>query len=324
MFVSSRPGAFPGGLSLAATFAVALVWLTLSTPLSALARPDVFTSGAVAAPDAYGARAARDVLKAGGNAVDAAVATAFTLAVTYPEAGNLGGGGFMTLYVKGKPYFLDYRETAPAGASANMYLDAKGEPIVDLSLTGELSSGIPGTVRGLAEAHKRFGKLSWARDLRMAIFYARHGIVFDQKMALAWRGSDETYAGKTNFGRYFGSMKPGKRLVQPELAATLEMIARGGDKAFYEGRIADLIVAQMARGKVHGLITKADLANYKVAWREPIQGQWKGYTVITAPPPSSGGVALLQLLGIKADAANLFKGVALNSAQYVHLISEIE
>lgn len=324
MFVSPRPGSFAAVLSLAATIAVTVACSILSAPQSAQARPAVLTASAVAAPDAYGARAARDVLKAGGNAVDAAVATAFTLAVTYPEAGNLGGGGFMMLYVKGKPYFLDYRETAPAGASAKMYLDAKGDPIVDLSLTGALSSGIPGTVRGLAEAHKRFGKLSWARDLRTAIAYARNGIVFDHKMELAWHGADDAYAGKTNFARYFGGMRAGKRLVQPELAATLEEIARDGDKAFYEGRIADLIVAQMGRGAVHGLITKADLAGYKAAWREPIQGQWKGYTVITAPPPSSGGVALLQLLGMKADAANLFKGVPLNSAQYLHLISEIE
>src|SRR5580658_3897007 len=115
----------------------------------------------VASPDRYGALAAEEVLRAGGNAVDAAVATGFALAVTYPEAGNLGGGGFMTLYMDGKPYFLDYRETAPGGASAGMYLDAKGDPITALSLVGNLSSGVPGTVRGMAEAHRRFGKLSW-------------------------------------------------------------------------------------------------------------------------------------------------------------------
>ena len=143
----------------------------------AAATPRSLSAGAVASPDRYGASAAREVLKAGGNAVDAAVATAFALAVSYPEAGNLGGGGFMTLYVDGKPYFLDYRETAPAGASADMYLDRSGQPISSLSLVGPLSSGVPGTVRGMAEAHRRFGKLAWARDLAPAIRLAREGFV---------------------------------------------------------------------------------------------------------------------------------------------------
>lgn len=307
-----------------ALIALSTLSLLVAAPMSAVAASRGLASGAVAAPDQYGALAAREILKAGGNAVDAAVATAFTLAVTYPEAGNLGGGGFMTIYVKGKPYFLDYRETAPAKASANMYLDAKGEPIVDLSLTGELSAGVPGTVRGMAEAHRKFGKLSWARDLAPAIRYARQGIVFDKQMDIAWLGAEAGYAGKTNFARYFGGMSVGKRLVQPELADTLERIAKGGDKEFYEGKTADLIVAQMARAKVPGLITKEDLANYKVAWRDTLQGEWHGFTVITAPPPSSGGIALLQMLGMKADAAALFKDVPLNSPQYMHLTSEIE
>src|SRR5580658_7497056 len=134
-------------------------------------------AGAVASPDRYGALAAREVLEAGGNAVDAAVAAGFALAVTYPEAGNLGGGGFMTLYMNGKPYFLDYRERAPGAASANMYLDGHGAPIADLSVIGNLSSAVPGTVRGLYEAHTRFARLSWQRDLVPAIRYARDGFL---------------------------------------------------------------------------------------------------------------------------------------------------
>ena len=281
-------------------------------------------AGAVASPDLYGTLAAREILRAGGNAVDAAVATGFALAVTYPEAGNLGGGGFMTLYMRGKPYFLDYRETAPAGASAAMYLDANGEPVAALSLVGNLSSAVPGTVRGLAEAHRRFGRLSWRRDLAPAIRFATHGFQVSAQLIGIRDGSRASFVDATNFARYFGAMSAGQRLRQPELAATLRRIAAGGDREFYQGRTAELLVAQMRRGTVLGLIDRHDLASYKVAWREPVQGAWHGYTVITAPPPSSGGIALLQMLTMKQDAAALFRGVPLNSPQYLHLVSEIE
>lgn len=290
---------------------------------AAAAAPRTLTAGAVASPDRYGALAAQEVLKAGGNAVDAAVATAFVLAVTYPEAGNLGGGGFMTLYVDGKGYFLDYRETAPAKASAGMYLDAKGNPIVDLSLVGPLAAGVPGTVRGMAAAHSRFGKLPWARDLAPAIRLARDGFMVSAGGARVRDESRAAFA-KTNFDRYFAGMAAGRRFRQPELAATLQRIARDGAKDFYEGRTADLIVAQMARGPGRGLVSRADLAGYKAAWRAPVEGEWRGFHVITAPPPSSGGIALMQMLAMKADDAALFKGVGLNTPQYLHLVSEIE
>ena len=280
-------------------------------------------AGAVASPDRYGALAAEEILKKGGNAVDAAVATAFALAVTYPEAGNLGGGGFMTLYVDGKPYFLDYREIAPAAATAGMYLDAKGDPVAARSQFGNLAVGVPGTVRGLAMAHKRFGKLSWAQVLAPSIRYAREGFVVSAQLIGNVEEAQAPFVGVTNFHARFGAMKAGETFRQPELAATLERIAKGGDKEFYEGRTADLLVAQMGRGE-KGLTTKADLAAYKAVWREPLQADWRGYRVITAPPPSSGGVALMQLLLMKQDAAPLFKDVALNSPQYVHLVSEIE
>ena len=301
-----------------------VVSLVLAAVTPALAAPAGLKAGAVAASDEFGARAAREVLKAGGNAVDAAVATGFALAVTYPEAGNIGGGGFMTLYVDGKPYFLDYRETAPAGASANMYLDAKGEVVPDLSLTGNLAVGVPGSVRGFYEAHRRFGKLSWAQDLAPAIRLASQGFAPSKIMVAVRDGDHKQFAGVTNFDHYFGSFQAGRVFRQPELAATLRRIAKDGDKGFYEGRTADLIVAQMNRGKVKGLITKDDLKSFKVAWREPIQASWRGFDVITAPPPSSGGIALLQLLDMKQDDAALFKGVVLNSPQYMHLVSELE
>ncbi|HEY0436871.1 MAG TPA: gamma-glutamyltransferase family protein, partial [Phenylobacterium sp.] len=298
--------------------------LTIAGPAAAKPRAAVLDAAAVASPDQYGAEAAREVLKKGGNAVDAAVATAFALAVTYPEAGNLGGGGFMTLYVGGKPYFLDYRETAPARASAGMYLDPKGQPIVSLSLVGSLSAGVPGTVRGMAEAHRRFGKLTWAQDLAPAIRYARDGFVVPPALARERDGARGDFAKVTNFDRYFGGMSPGQPFRQPELAATLARIAKGGAREFYEGRTADLLVAQMARGPTRGVIGKGDLAHYKAVWRAPLQGDWQGYRLITAPPPSSGGVALMQMLAMKADAAPLFQGQALNSPQYLHLVSEIE
>jgi gamma-glutamyltranspeptidase/glutathione hydrolase len=303
----------------------AVLALVISAPWApADAAQPSLTAGAVASPDRYGALAAQEVLQAGGNAVDAAVATAFALAVTFPEAGNLGGGGFMTLYVDGKPYFLDYRETAPAKASAGMYLDASGRPITALSLVGPLSTAVPGTVRGMAEAHRRFGKLSWSRDLAPAIRLARDGFVVPQGLIRERDGSRRDFARVTNFDRYFAAMAPGRAFRQPELAATLSRIAKGGDREFYEGHTADLVVQQMSRGPIKGLISKSDLAGYKVVWREPLQGDWRGYRVITAPPPSSGGIALLQMLRMKSDAAPLFRGVGLNSPQYLHLVSEIE
>jgi gamma-glutamyltranspeptidase/glutathione hydrolase len=280
-------------------------------------------AAAIASPDRYGALAAREILNAGGNAVDAAVATAFALAVTYPEAGNLGGGGFMTLYMNGKAYFLDYREVAPAAASAGMFLDDRGEPVPDLSIAGNLAAGVPGTVRGFAAAHARFGKLPWSRDLAPALRYAREGFMVTSQLIGIREGNQAPFVGKTNFARHFGGMRAGHRFRQPELAATLARIADSKDRDFYAGRTARLIVEQMARG-ARGLITLADLAAYRAVWREPLEGGWRGFRVITAPPPSSGGIALLQMLAMKQDAAPLFRGVALNSPQYIHLVAEIE
>jgi len=278
--------------------------------------------GAVAAPNQYGADVAAQVLKKGGNAVDAAVATAFTLAVTYPEAGNIGGGGFMTLFIDGKPYFLDYRETAPKAATRDMYLNDKGEVIENLSLVGARAAGVPGTVMGLWEAHKKFGKLPWSELITPAVGYAKNGFKVADKQYQYREDALKLFKDSTNFGDYFGSMKVGETFRQPELAATLERIADQGVKEFYEGKTADLLVAQMQADK--GLITKQDLQDYKVAWREPLQVNWRGNTLYTAPPPSSGGVALAQLMTIKEERTADFKGVELNSAKYIHLLAEIE
>ena len=278
-------------------------------------------TAAVAAPDRHGAEAARQVIEEGGNAVDAAIATAFVLAVTFPEAGNLGGGGFMTLHLDGRQDFLDFRETAPAAASRDMYLDAAGAVIPDGSLVGARAAGVPGTVAGLWAAHQRYGTLPWKRLLAPAIRLARQGFVIDPQLARLLAEQQADLAGRTNFDRYFGGLAAGTTLRQPELAATLERIAREGPKGFYRGRTARLIVEEMRRGG--GLITAADLAAYAPVWREPLRFDWRGQQVITAPPPSSGGVALAQLLGMKERLAPAFAGQPLNSTRYVHLVAEI-
>ncbi|TWB45136.1 gamma-glutamyltransferase 1 [Nitrospirillum pindoramense] len=288
---------------------------------SAAAPAALLSGGAVASADSFGTAAGAEILKAGGNAVDAAVATAFALAVTYPEAGNIGGGGFMTLFVDGKPYFVDYREVAPKAATRTMYLDAQGNVIPKLSLVGAKAAGVPGTVMGLWEAHHRFGTLPWARVMQPAITLAEKGFLPSDKI-IAYRTDMMAQFAGTNFARYFGQMQAGKTFIQPELAETLKRIAKDGPKEFYTGKTAQLLVAQMK--KDGGLITAQDLADYKAKWREPIQFTWQGNVVYTAPPPSSGGEALAQLLKMKELRAADFKDVPLNSAKYIHLLAEIE
>lgn len=282
----------------------------------------VLDGSAVAVADKYSADAAEEIFRQGGNAVDAAVAIAFTLAVTYPEAGNIGGGGFMTVYMGGKPYFLDYRERAPLAATKDMYLDKDGNVVKGMSLYGDRAVGVPGTVAGMWEAQKRFGKLKWKQVIAPAIRYARDGFVVDEQLAQRGVDASKEFGGKTNFDQYFSGLKAGATFKQPELAAVLARIANDGAKDFYDGKTADLIAASMKKGG--GLITKQDLVQYKAVWRQPIQANWNGYRVITAPPPSSGGIGLVQLLTMKADRKADFDGVALNSPQYVHLIAEIE
>ena len=304
-----------------------IVWFkTLALTAAIAASSSVFAvtleGGAVAAPNQYGADVAEQILKKGGNAVDAAVATAFALAVTYLEAGNIGGGGFMTLFIDGKPYFLDYRETAPKAASRDMYLNDKGEIVENMSLVGARAAGVPGTVMGLWEAHQRFGKLPWSELLTPAVGYAKNGFTVADKQYQYREDALKLFNGTTNFADYFGSMKNGQTFKQPELAETLERIADQGAKDFYHGKPADLLVAQMQQDK--GLITKDDLNEYKAQWREPMRVDWRGNTLYTAPLPSSGGIALAQLIGIKEARAADFKGVELNSAPYIHLLAEIE
>ena len=282
----------------------------------------MLTGSAVAVADKYSADTAEQIFKEGGNAIDAAVAIAFTLAVTYPEAGNIGGGGFMTLYVDGKPYFLDYRERAPLAATRGMYLDKQGEVVPGMSLYGNRVVGVPGTVAGMWAAQRRFGKLKWKQVLAPAIHYARDGFVVDEQLAQRGVDASKEFGGKTNFDKYFGAMKAGANFKQPDLAAVLTRISNEGAKGFYQGKTADLFAASMKEGD--GLITKQDLLEYRAVWRQPIEANWGGYRVITAPTPSSGGIGLVQLLKMKADLKQDFEGVKLNSPQYIHLVAEIE
>jgi gamma-glutamyltranspeptidase/glutathione hydrolase len=254
--------------------------------------------------------------------VDAAVAVAFTLAVTYPEAGNVGGGGFATVLFDGKGYFLDYRERAPGNATAGMYQDASGRVVPDASTVGAGAAAVPGTVAGLWELHRRFGKLAWSTDLAPAIRYAHDGFRVSRLLTERRDERAAAFNGRTNFLAYFGSLSEQAIFRQQELEATLRRIAAAGPPGFYGGRTADLVVAEMARAGGH--ITRADLAGYRARWRQPLEGEWAGYHVITAPLPSSGGIALLSMLAMKMDLAAAFAGVALNSPQYVHLLAEIE
>ncbi|MCH7510027.1 MAG: gamma-glutamyltransferase [Proteobacteria bacterium] len=277
---------------------------------------------AFAMPDRYGADVAELVLRAGGNAVDAAIATAFSLAVTYPEAGNIGGGGFMLIYVDGQSYFLDYREVAPAAASRDMYLDENGDVVPGLSRVGHRATGVPGTVAGMWAAHQRFGSMAWAELLAPAIDLAENGFVADKMLAARTKRKRKTYAGKTNFDRYFGKLEAGAVFSQPELAETLRRIAANGRAGFYQGETAVYIVDEMQRGG--GLISMDDLIEYRPVWREPLKASWRDYQLLSAPPPSSGGFAIIQLLKMKDYLAGEFDGLAHNSAQYVHLIAEME
>jgi len=239
------------------------------------------------------------MLKAGGNAVDAAVAVGFALAVTFPQAGNLGGGGFMLIRDKsGQAHFLDYRERAPGAATADMYLDAQKNVVPGLSTQGIKASGVPGSVAGLVYAEKHYGKLTLKRVMAPAIRLASEGYVLTAEEASSFAGNKA--AGRLPearriFQRDGNFYKEGERFVQPELAKTLMRIAADPDD-FYKGEIAGKIADYFQQNG--GLITRQDLASYKVEDRKPLTGSYRGYEIVTAPPPSSGGIVLLETLNI--------------------------
>lgn len=280
------------------------------------------SQAAVAMPDMYGAKVSADILRAGGNAVDAAIAAGFVLSVTYPEAGNIGGGGFMLIHVGDEDAFLDYRETAPLAAHRDMYLDKNGDVIENLSLIGIKAAGVPGTVAGLWSAHQRYGTLPWEDLLQPAIDLADNGFTVDKDLAGEYAEYSDTFAGTTNFDRHFGKLVDGAIFKQPDLANTLRRIADTGPKDFYSGETAGLIIRQMERND--GLITTEDLSRYMAVWRQPLRANWREYEILSAPPPSSGGFAVIQLLKMKDYLNHYFEGLAHNSPQYIHLVAEME
>jgi gamma-glutamyltranspeptidase/glutathione hydrolase len=305
--------------------AVLVLLTTAVTTQLALAgggmRPEVAEHGMVASVHELASRAGVEIMQAGGNAIDAAVATAFALAVVHPAAGNLGGGGFMLIRMKdGATHFLDFREKAPAKATATMYQDAQGNVIPNLSTIGYKAVGVPGSVKGLVYAEQHFGKLGLQRVIAPAIRLARDGY------ALSWNNArlmteDKAMAEFPDTKRIFQNDGKGWHqndiFKQPELARTLERIAAAPDD-FYTGKMAHELADFMQKGG--GLITAEDLAHYEVKDRTPVRGTYRGLEVISAPPPSSGGIALLEVLNI-LEGYDLGKA-GLDSAESIHLITE--
>lgn len=258
-------------------------------------------NGMVASAHPIASQVGVDILKAGGNAIDAAVATHFALAVVYPWAGNLGGGGFLVYRdKKGGTYTLDFREKAPMKAHRDMYLDASGNPIAGLSILGHLASGVPGSVDGMVSMHEKFGKLSWDKVVAPAIALAQNGIVLTEREAVGLnRVKAEVVKVNAPDSPYYirsdkQEWKQGDLLVQKDLGRILSLIQAKKRAGFYEGECADLLVKEMERGK--GIITHEDLKNYHSVWRDAIVDQYKDFKIITMPPTSSGGVALMQLM----------------------------
>ena len=279
---------------------------------------------AVAMPDSYSADAAMQVLQEGGNAIDAAITAQFVLAVTLPEAGNVGGGGFMTIKFEDNTDFLDYREMAPENAHRDMYLDEQGNVKPHESLFGAKASGTPGTVAGMWAAHKKYGTLDWERLLAPAVDLAEQGFVVHEKLA----NNIDHYIERTkeaainnNFSEYFAHAKAGTTFKQPELAKTLKAIQQQGKDGFYKGDVAKHIVDFMQQNG--GLITYEDLLAYKAVWRKPLHLNWQGYELVTAPPPSSGGVAVAQWIGMLEAYDATHDLPAQNSTEYIHVMSEI-
>jgi gamma-glutamyltranspeptidase/glutathione hydrolase len=274
----------------------------------------------VASVHELASRAGVEIMQAGGNAVDAAVAVGFALAVVHPQAGNLGGGGFMLIRTAdGKTHFVDFRERAPAEATADMYLDAQKNVIPNASLVGYKAIGVPGSVAGMVYAEKKYGKLSLERVMAPAIRLARDGFPLAWEDAQDFRDEDLAKFPESRriFQRDGDYYQQGDIFRQPELARTLERIVKNPDD-FYRGEIARQIAAGIQKGG--GLITADDLAGYEVKEREPVRGTYRGYEIISAPPPSSGGVALVEILNI-LEGYNL-QGFGNRSAEAIHLTAE--
>ena len=263
-----------------------------------------------------------EIMKQGGNAFDAMVATDFALLVSYPVAGNIGGGGFMVFRTKdGTTGSLDFREKAPIAATKDMYLDKDGKVNSDTSKLGALAVGIPGTVAGLFEVHKKFGSLPFEKLIDPAIKLANNGVVVTKKQAESLNQNKQNFS-KANKRTILldKDWEAGDTIKYPKLVETLKRIKANGRDDFYKGKTADILVEQVQ--KLGGIITKEDLANYEAQWRDPITFMYKGYKIISMPPPSSGGICIAQIL--KSIAPYNIEQYAHNSTEYIQLIVEAE
>jgi gamma-glutamyltranspeptidase/glutathione hydrolase len=296
----------------------ALLLLPILTAMVFGRQPERARKGMVVAQEPIAADVGVDILKQGGNAIDAAVAVGFALSATYPFAGNIGGGGFMLIRLAdGRTTFIDFREKAPAAASRNMYLDAAGNPTRE-SLEGWRSSGVPGTVRGFELAHNKYGHLKWDAVVQPAAELARKGFPVSYALAESLKAK-RTLANDPESKKTFVNVQVDDTLKQPALASTLERIQKLGAKDFYEGETARLLAEAMANNG--GLITLDDLKNYQAVERVPLTGSYRNYTVVSAPPPSSGGIGILQMLGM-LDGSGYEKSGA-GSAASIHYVTEV-
>jgi len=297
------------------------VLLCLAVSTADARQPVHARNGMVVAMESIAADVGVQVLRNGGNAVDAAVAVGFALSATHPFAGNLGGGGYMLIRLAdGRTTFIDFREKAPEKASHDMYLDANGKLTRD-SIEGWRSSGVPGTVSGFELAQSHYGKLKWSEDMAPAVELASKGFPVSYALAESLksaRGLARNEESKRIFQKGGAFFDLGDVLVQPELGQTLSRISKGGAKEFYEGETARMLAAQMEKNG--GLITLSDLKNYAAVERTPLTGSYRNYTVITAPPSSSGGMVLLQMLGM-LDGSGYEKG-GFGSASEIHWVAE--
>jgi gamma-glutamyltranspeptidase/glutathione hydrolase len=285
----------------------------------------VFDSTAVVSAHPLASEIGKNILRQGGNAIDATIAVHFALAVVCPRAGNIGGGGFMIVRTtEGETAALDYREKAPAAATTDMYLDSLGNVIPDISRKGHLSVGVPGTVDGMVKAHERFGKIKHFGDLvAPAVKLATEGYQISKTEADRLNEyQDEFRKFQTETSPFIKAeaWKSGDLLVQKDLGKTLQRIEKGGRNGFYAGETADLFIKEMEKG--NGIITKEDLANYSSVWRDPIIGDYKDFRIISMPPPSSGGICLLQILEGVEDFPLAEYGF--QTPKSIHLITEAE
>ena len=304
---------------------VLLLSLLLSPQFYAASEPAAEArNGMVVSSQHLASQAGADILKAGGNAVDAAVAVGYAQAVVNPCCGNIGGGGFMTLHLAdGKNIFINFRETAPASASADMYLDKDGNLIKDASLYGYLAAGVPGTVKGLDYALEKYGTMKREQVMAPAIKLARDGFILTRADTDVLDTTTARFKQDPEAARIFlkpdgSAFQPGDRLIQSDLANTLERIAKEGPPAFYEGEIPQIVEKASQAGG--GKLTAKDFADYTISEVSPVTCTYRGYEFISAPPPSSGGVTICQTLNI-LEGYDL-KAMGFNSADYIHTLTE--